>query len=232
MCPVTTMLHSRLSPLTALALAPLAATAAATAAEPVHGDLGLMVYAVGGTGGLGGGLGYHINDVVTLRAELAGFNYGDTASQDGISYRGDLKISTKAVYLDVHPFSGSFRLTVGLDSGRTKFGGTAVGNGGTVDVNGTAYTYGPSDWITAEVRYPSTLPYAGIGWGLNRSGFNLGFDLGVNVGHPDLSLARSPSLGLIPGFDEDFAAQRDKYAADVNGLRVYPIVKLSVGYSF
>lgn len=218
----------RLATLSALALSPLALAAA----EPAGSDIGIMVYAVGGTGGIGGGLGYHFNDVLTVRGELAGFSYGDTADKDGISYKGDLKLSTKALYLDVHPFSGAFRLTIGLDSGRTKFGGTAVGNGGTIDVNGTTYTYGPSDWITAEVRYPSTMPYAGIGWGLNRGGVNVGLDLGVNVGHADLAMARSASLGLIPGFDADFAAQRDKYSADVNDLKVYPIVKLSVGYSF
>lgn len=216
-------------PLIALsALAPLSILAA----EPANSDLGLMVYAVGGTGGVGGGLGYHFNDVLTLRGELAGFSYSDTTDQDGISYHGDLKLSTKAVYLDVHPFSGTFRLTVGLDSGRTKFGGTAVGAGGTIDVNGTSYTYGPGDWITAEVRYPATMPYVGIGWGLNRGGMNVGFDLGVNVGHADLAMDRSASLGLIPGFDADFSAQRDKYAADVNDLKVFPIIKLSVGYSF
>lgn len=221
------MRNTRLVSLSALALSPLA-----LAAAPAPASSGFMVYAVGGTGGLGGGLGYHFNDVLTLRGELASFNYSDTADQDGISYSGDLKLATKAVYLDVHPFSGAFRLTVGMDNGRTKFGGTAVGNGGTVTVNGVPYAYGPADWITAEVRYPSTLPYIGIGWGLNGGGLNVGLDLGVNVGSADLAMANSASLSAIPGFDANFNAQRDKYAADVNDLKVYPIIKLSVGYSF
>lgn len=201
---------------------------AAIAAE----SAGMMVYAVGGTGGLGGGLGYHFNDVLTIRGEFAGLNYSDTADQDGISYRGDLKLSTQALYLDVHPFSGSFRLTLGIDSGRTKFGGTAEGNGGNITVNGTDYVYGPGDFVTAEVRYPSTMPYVGIGWGLNGSGLNFGLDIGVNIGSADLTMTRSASLGAIPGFDADFNAQRDKYAQDVNDVKVYPIIKLSVGYSF
>lgn len=219
------MRHTHLAALTTLA--PLVALAA-----PADDAGGIMVYAVGGTGGLGGGLGYHFNDVLTVRGEVAGFNYSDTADQDGISYHGDLKLSTQALYLDVHPFAGTFRLTVGLDSGRTKFGGTAQGNGGTVTVNGTDYAYGPADSIAAEVRYPSTMPYVGVGWGLNGGGLNVGLDLGVNIGSADLTMSNSASLSAIPGFDADFAAQRDKYARDVNDLKVYPIVKLSVGYSF
>lgn len=207
-------------------LSPLAAGAENTAGP------GVVAYAVGGTGGIGGGLGYRFNDVLTLRGEIASFTHGDSIDRDGISFTGDLKLATKALLLDVHPFSGSFRLTLGLDSGRSRIGGTAVGNGGSVTVNGVPYTYGPSDWISAEVRYPGTVPYVGIGWGLNGPGLNVGFDLGVNIGRADLTLANSPSLSLLPGFDGNLAAQRARYEADVADLRVFPVVKLSVGYSF
>ena len=218
----------RTSALAILALAPLTLLRAAEGAS----TSGVLVYAVGGTGGIGGGLGYRFNDVLTLRGELASLSYSDSMDKDGITYKGDLRLATRAVYLDVHPFSGVFRLTVGLDNGRTRFGGSAVGNGGTVTVNGASYTYGPGDSITADVRYPSTLPYVGLGWGLSGRGLNVGFDLGVNIGSADLTMTRSASLGAIPGFDADFAAQRDKYASDVGNLKVFPIVKLSVGYSF
>lgn len=205
--------------------------ASLTAAQP-SSDSGFMLYAVGGTGGLGGGLGYHFNEIITLRGELATFTYDDSFDQDGITYRGDLKLATQALYLDVHPFAGTFRLTVGVDNGRTRFGGAAVGNGGNIDVNGTSYTYGAGDSITAEVRYPSTMPYLGIGWGLGGSGLNVGLDLGVNIGSADLVMTRSASLGAIPGFDANFEAQRALYANDVADIKVFPIIKLSVGYSF
>jgi len=192
-----------------------------------------MLYAVGGTGGLGGGLGYHFNEIITLRGELATFTYDDSFDQDGITYRGDLKLATQALYLDVHPFGGTFRLTVGVDNGRTRFGGTAVADGsGEVDVNGTLYPLPAGESITAEVRYPSTMPYLGIGWGLAGSGLNVGLDLGVNIGTADLVMTRSENLGLIPGFDADFEAQRALYANDVADIKVFPIIKLSVGYSF
>lgn len=220
------MRHLRLLALGATSVASLSAADASSGS-------GLMLYAVGGTGGLGGGVGYHFNEILTIRGELAGFSYNDTFDQDGITYKGDLKLGTKALYLDVHPFSGSFRLTVGVDNGRTKFGGAAVANGSNkVDVNGTLYDYGAGDSITAEVRYPSTLPYVGIGWGLAGPGLNLGFDLGVNIGSADLVMTRSASLGAISGFDANFAAQQAKYANDVADLKVYPVIKLSVGYSF
>ncbi|HAZ66128.1 MAG TPA: hypothetical protein DCY41_05145 [Opitutae bacterium] len=217
--------------LPAIALLALASLTAVHAAEG-SSTSGIMVYAVGGTGGIGGGVGYHFNDVCTVRGEIANYSYNDKVDQDGIQYSGDLKLATKAVYVDVHPFSGAFRLTVGLDNGRTEFGGAAVGSGGSIDVNGTTYTYGPGDSITAAVRYPSTMPYVGIGWGLNGGGFNLGLDLGVNIGSPDLVMTRSASLGAIPGFDANFDAQRSKYASDVADVNVFPIIKISVGYSF
>ena len=215
----------------AIALLALASLTTAHAAEG-SSTSGIMVYAVGGTGGIGGGVGYHFNDVFTLRGEIANYSYNDKVDQDGIQYSGDLKLATKAAYLDVHPFSGAFRLTVGLDNGRTEFGGAAVGSGGSIDVNGTNYPYLIGESITAAVRYPSTMPYVGIGWGLNGGGFNLGLDLGVNIGSPDLVMTRSAGLAAIPGFDADFDAQRAKYASDVADVNVFPIIKISVGYSF
>jgi hypothetical protein len=217
--------------LPAIALLALASLTAVHAAEG-SSTSGVMIYAVGGTGGIGGGVGYHFNDVFTVRGEIASYDYGDNVNQDGINYSGELKLATQAAYLDIHPFSGTFRLTVGVDSGRTEFGGAAVGDGGSIDVNGTSYAYGAGDSITAAVRYPSTMPYVGIGWGLNGGGFNLGFDLGVNIGSADLVMTRSASLGAIPGFDANFDAQRAKYAQDVADVNVFPIIKISVGYSF
>ncbi len=226
--PHTPMTTHQSSAIALLALASLTAVHAAEGSS----TSGIMVYAVGGTGGIGGGVGYHFNDFFTVRGEIASYNYSDKVDQDGINYTGDLKLATKAAYLDIHPLSGAFRFTVGLDNGRTEFGGAAVGNGGTIDVNGTSYSYGAGDSITAAVRYPSTMPYVGIGWGLNGGGFNLGLDFGVNIGSPDLVMTRSASLGAIPGFDANFDAQRAKYAKDVADVNVFPIIKISVGYSF
>lgn len=212
-----------------LALAALALSSVCTL-QAAPSESGVMAYAVGGTGGLGGGLGYHFNDMFTVRGEIAGFNYNDSTTQDGLTYEGHLKISTQALYLDWHPMRGSYRFTVGLDNGRTRFGGSATGAGGTIEIDGQSFVAGPNDYIRADVRYPRFMPYLGVGWGLNGKGFNFGADLGVNFGSARVTLDASPGLLGQLGADAALAAQLSKYREDVPGF--FPIAKISIGYSF
>jgi hypothetical protein len=73
-------MHTHRSP--AIALLALASLTAVHAEEG-SSTSGVMIYAVGGTGGIGGGVGYHFNDVFTVRGEIASYDYSDNVNQDG-----------------------------------------------------------------------------------------------------------------------------------------------------
>lgn len=226
------MNNRRIPLLSALALISLTSVQAATSAQPLASSQGgVMVYAVAGTGGLGGGVGYRFNDMLAVRGELAGFNYSDSTDIDGVVYDGDLKIATRALYLDISlPIISSTRFTVGLDAGRTSFGAGAVGNGGTIDIEGNTYTFTQADYLRADVKFPRVVPYLGFGWGMTGRGFNISVDVGANIGKAKVTLEASQSMLNQLGFEQDLATQLARYKDEV--VSVYPIFKVSVGYTF
>lgn len=219
-----------------LALAALTAAAQAAPEEP-RKDLGILVYAVGGTGGIGAGIGYHINDYLSVRGEIASYTYDDTVTESGIDWEGNLELATQGVFLDVKPFAGSFRITAGFNaSNHTLARLTARGTGAAIDLGGSSVVVDPGESVSGSVDY-DTRPYLGIGWGLARDGFTVALDLGVEIGKPSISVsattvpggALEDALDLDPGLLEREAAE---LRSDLDQLKLYPIVKLSVGYSF
>lgn len=217
-----------------LVLSALVAAASCNAApEPARKDLGILVYAVGGTGGIGAGVGYHINDFFSIRGEIANYSYDDTVSESGVDWNGELELATKGVYLDIKPFAGSFRITAGFNaSSHTLAQVTAVpAPGSTIELNGTSYEVQGGESVSGAIAYKSR-PYVGIGWGLARDGFSLGLDIGVEIGRPSVDLSATTNLGS----ELADAVLNGELAAETNQIRdnleLYPIVKLSVGYSF
>lgn len=219
-------------------LALVALTAAAQAApEEARKDVGILVYAVGGTGGIGGGIGYHFNDYLSVRGEIANYTYDDTVTESGIKWEGDLELATQGVFLDIKPFAGSFRITAGFNaSNHTLAKLTARGTGAAIDLGGSSVEVDPGESVSGSVDY-DTRPYLGIGWGLARDGFTVALDLGVEIGKPGISVtattvpggALEEALDLDPGLLEREAAE---LRSDLDDLKLYPIVKLSIGYSF
>lgn len=216
----------------------VALTAAAQAApEEARKDVGILVYAVGGTGGIGGGIGYHFNDYLSVRGEIASYTYDDTVTESGIDWEGNLELATQGVFLDLKPFAGSFRITAGFNaSNHTLARLTARGTGAAIDLGGSSVVVDPGESVSGSVDY-DTRPYVGIGWGLARDGFTVALDLGVEIGKPSISVsattvpggALEDALDLDPGLLEREAAE---LRSDLDQLKLYPIIKLSVGYSF
>lgn len=220
-----------------IALTTLVAASVHAAPEPARQDLGILVYAVGGTGGIGAGVGYHINDNFSVRGEIASLTYDDTVTESGIEWEGDLELATQGVFLDYKPFAGSFRLTAGVNfSNHSLAKLTARGTGAALDLGGGSVVVDPGESVTGSVDY-SARPYLGIGWGLARDGFTVALDIGLELGSPDIGVSPTTipggaldlALDADPGIlDREAAELRD----DLDKLNLFPVIKLSVGYSF
>jgi len=210
----------------ALALLPLALAAplAANAGE-LYGLIGLP----------GAGIGYAqpLNERVTLRGDFVTLgNRTKNTSEEGIDYAGKLKAQRAALLADWYPMQGSFRLTGGASFNQYQLDLRATGAGGTLTIGNTTYTTTADDKLDVQVKFPSTTPYLGIGWGHQAgSGLRFSFDLGASIGRARLTAALSgPNAGGVSQADLD--AELAELRDGVGKLRAIPQVSLGIGYSF
>jgi hypothetical protein len=195
---------------------------------------GVGVYGVGGTGGLGVGLNLPVGPAFGLRGEIASLNESDTYTEDQITYKGDLKLKGNGVFVDFRPFMGTFRLVGGATFGASSASLVAQATNGTVTIDGRRFDASGNS-LRADIKYPSTMPYLGVGWGhgrFNEPGWTFGLDLGVSIGKPKVNLVGSGGLLAQPGAQSAIAAEERKVQDDLNSAKVLPVVKLSVGYQF
>lgn len=192
------------------------------------------VYGVVGSGGYGVGLNAPLNPMFGIRGELAQFTGSDTYTEDQITYKGDVKLKGNGLFVDVRPFSGVFRLVGGVGFGGTSAALDAQATNGTVTIDGRSFD-ATGNSLSASIKYPSTMPYVGIGWGHgrhNEPGWTFAFDLGVSIGKPSVTLTGSSGLLAQPGASAAIAAERQKVQDDLDSANVLPVVKFSVGYQF
>lgn len=204
------------------------------AQESAAAPLNLGVYGVVGTGGWGLGLNRPLTPAWGVRAELAQASLSDTYTEEQIRYRGDIKLRGNGLFADYRPFDGSFRLVLGATLGRTEAELYGEPSNGQITLDGQTFSANGSS-LRASIRYPSSMPYLGLGWGhgrLNAPGWSFGLDLGVAVGKPKVRLTGSGDLLLQPGAADALAAEERKVQDDLNGIGVLPVLKFSAGYQF
>ncbi len=194
----------------------------------------LGVYGVVGSGGVGAGLNLPLTPLLGLRGELVQASVSDTYTEDRITYKGDAKLRGNGAFLDIRPFLGTFRLVTGATFGGSSASLNAVQDGGTFTIDGQRFAADGSS-LNASIKYPSSMPYLGVGWGHGRAdsvGWTFALDLGVAIGKPKVTLSGNGSLLAQPGAAERIAAEERKVQDDLNSARVLPVFKLSVGYTF
>lgn len=192
------------------------------------------VYGVAGSGGIGLGVNLPVAPMIGLRGELAQLTASDTYTEDQITYKGDVKLKGNGVFVDLRPFSGVFRVVGGLGFGGTTAALDAQASNGTVTIDGQRFD-AAGNTLSASIKYPSTMPYLGIGWGhgrTNEPGWTFAFDMGVSIGKPTVSLIGSGGLLAQPGAASAIAAEQQKVQDDLDSAKVLPVVKLSIGYQF
>jgi hypothetical protein len=215
-----------------LAVAMLSGSAMAQGAGGLPDNLG--VYGVVGTGGLGLGLNLPVSPVLGVRGELAQGTVSDTYTNDDITYEGDLKLRGSGLFADIRPFQGTFRVVLGATVGGDSASLEAEQQGGTFTIDGQTFSADGSK-LRATIKYPSTMPYVGIGWGHGQrgdSGWTFAFDVGVAIGDPKITLSGNEGLLSQSGAAARIEAEEQKAQDDLSSAKVLPVLKFSVGYSF
>ncbi|MBQ0957408.1 hypothetical protein KAK06_00425 [Ideonella sp. 4Y11] len=207
----------------------LAATLlAASAAQAIE------VYTAIGAPGLMLGVAHPINPQFTLRADLASAgNRSRNSTEEGIAYQGKLKSGRLAVFGDWYPMDSGFRVTAGLTSNDYQLDLDASGAGRTVKVGDGTYTLAAGDGLAVAMRFPSTTPYLGIGWGhrLGESGWRFNADLGAMLGSASVSVTPRGALAQ-PQAQADVAKETAQLRDQVESVKAIPQISIGISYAF
>jgi len=198
---------------------------ASTQAGEIYSQIGLP--------GLMLGYAHPVSKKFGVRVEWATLGtQTDQRSESGIDYDGVLKADRTALFADWFPFEGGFRLTGGLSANQYRLALAATGAGGNLTIGNTTYVTTAADRLDVRVRFPSTTPYLGLGWG-HASGTGLRFsaDLGVMIGRATVGATVSgPLAGQVT--PQDLDAELADLRAGVGRVRAIPQLSLGLGYSF
>ncbi len=201
-------------------------TTAASAVE-VYGTAGFLGYGLGVAQPLGPHLG--------VRADIAtAGNRSERRTEEGIDYDAKVKLDRTNQLLDWFVMGGTFRVSTGLTFANTKLVLDASGAGGTLIVGGNNYTTTAADGFNVSVKYPSTMPYLGIGWGHNMQrdkGWRFAFDVGAAIGKPKVSVITRGQLSQAAA-QADVDRETQELRDGVGAVKMLPQVMFSIGYSF
>jgi hypothetical protein len=192
------------------------------------------VYSAIGAPGLMLGVAHPVNAQFTLRADLASAgNRSRNTTEEGIAYQGKLKSGRVAVFGDWFPMDSGFRVTAGLTSNDYKLDLDATGAGRTVKVGDGTYTLAAGDGLAVAMRFPSTTPYLGIGWGhrLGESGWRLNADLGAMFGTASVTVTPRGALALQQAA-ADVAKETAQLRDQVESVKAIPQISIGVSYAF
>lgn len=208
----------------AAALAVLSVGQAACAAE---------LYTGIGVPGVMLGVAQPLGPLFGVRADYMTLGKRDERrTEEGIAYDATLKTGRTALLADWFPFGGPFRFTAGATSNQHKIDLLATGAGGSLTIGNTTYTTTAQDRFRVFVKFPTTTPYIGLGWGHHGgSGLRFAADIGASIGRAKVSYELSgPNAGAISQADID--AELAQLRDGVGKVRVVPQLSVGLGYSF
>lgn len=204
------------------ALAILTASSTAWAAEDRFG-----VEVKAGTLGLGGDFAAQVIPMLGLRATLNQYDFSEGFDKSGIHYDGTLKVGGYGALADFYPTKGKFHLTAGLLSNRNKVD-LVTKPDADLTIGDNTYTPQQVGTLTGEMKFRSTVPYFGLGYGNpargpHRVGFV--FDIGVEPqGSPKASLTSSAGQVLQSDLDKEAAKIED----DTKNFKLWPVLALGI----
>jgi hypothetical protein len=227
----------RVSSAAVLVLAMLGVAAPALAEEGADHGLGLSAGVVGGTNGLGLEAGYRFSRHFGVRANSGDYKYDHSEVSDDFDVDGNIKLKSIGALLDIYPFGGSFRLSVGMRSNDTAFRADAVPTTATVEVGDDTYTQAEVGTLTGTVGFKKSAPMVALGWGGKfKTGLHFGIEVGVVVqGNPQINATSNGSLASDPLFRASLDDQLAEWQQDINDnkySKYWPVVQLHLMYRF
>mgnify|MGYP000905532437 CR=1 FL=1 len=206
----------------------------------VAGPVSAGEFSLGGTAstlGFGAEAGYAFNDRLGVRVGGYAFSLDQDGEESGIEDEGDLDLSNLGVYLDWHPFAGSFRVSGGwFATDNTLDGVGQPGPGDTYEIGGVEFTADQVGTLRATADLGSSAPFLGLGWVFGRADGGLAFNLDLGVlfqDSPDIELTSTG--GTLSGEDalQDALAEEEAELEDeVDDYDLYPVVSLGVSWRF
>jgi len=201
---------------------------------------------VGITADLGStGAGFHLvvpmETYLNGRFGVNGFQHDFDKTSKGVDYAIKGKLQTIDVLFDWYLREGSpFHLTGGLVYNGNRFDATARASQlGKFTLNGKTYTAADVGTLSGRIDYRKAAPYLGIGWGnaLSSKGhWSFNTDIGAFFqGNPNVKLASVGCTNVKAVCDalvQDVAAERLHLTDDMNGFKVYPVLRGSLNYRF
>jgi hypothetical protein len=216
----------------AMFLAPAMLAAQSTSSSEADMLIGVRF----GTLGIGAELNKLLLPHVGARVGFNLFSYNTTRDADKISLDAKLKLHSFTALVDLYPGARkSFHFTGGIVTNPLEFTGVGVPNGSTFDIDNTTYTAAQVGTLNANAKFPSVLPYVGLGFGTpanSHKGIKFMLDLGAAIGQPTLNLtATNPSNSST--LTQSLKNQETKSQNDLRKyLKVYPSITFGLGFAF
>jgi hypothetical protein len=165
-------------------------------------------------------------------------NLSHNFSFGGNRYQDDIRLRQGGIYADIFPLCGSgFRTTAGVRFSDDELSGTSVPTNGTYTFAGRKLLALPGMYAVAKARYPTVMPYFGIGYGHRPASKGFGFiaDIGVAYGIPKSSYTLSPQLAAKVGpVNSHLIATNglQELQREMSRYRWYPVIQIGVSYRF
>lgn len=194
-----------------------------------------------GTLGLGVDAVYGLNDNINLRVSYRAYDYSTDIDGEGdgdeLTYKGDLALDNLGFGVDLHPFGGSFRFSLGLQASDNRMKGTATCERlAGCDYGGINNFLQNGESAEVDIDLTGTHPYLTLGWGnLSAEGGPLGvfFDLGVMLqGTPGVDVTASCNAGRQGLCDTQANAEEREIQKDAEDFEIFPVVNLGLRWRF
>lgn len=170
-------------------------------------------------------------DGLNVRIGANNFTYDYDDTVDDIDYDAELELSSYGVLLDWHPFTGAFRLTVGMLANGNELALSATPTG-LVTIGNTTYPAALAGTLNGAIDFKKSAPYVGLGFGNaagKHKGLGASFEIGALFqGSPDVTLSTTSSLIL----ESDLRAEEQNIEDDLKNFKIYPVLAFGLSYQF
>jgi hypothetical protein len=210
-----------------------------------------------GLTGIGFESAVRVNHHSNLRAGFSFLNHNKDFDYDSINLQGKIGIKTMHVQYDLFPRAGGFHISPGV----LMFLGNPL-NATAGAAPGTSFSLGNNEYVSGlpnpvagnvKVNFRRAAPMVTLGWGnlvSRREGkhFTVPFEVGLAMtGAPKATYQLSGNVCTVDPitaeqtcgtaasnkqFQQDVLTEQGKLNSDMSRFKVYPIVKLGIGYKF